>query len=48
MINMHYEVTNLKLLYFLQRQRYLTTAGLVRTQIIFVEAVKYLMVSEDA
>ena len=47
MIDMHHIVAYLKLLQFLQRQRHLTAASTFTAQVKLVEAVKYLVVSEQ-
>ena len=48
MINMHYEIADLELLYFLECERHFTTTRLVTLEIILMEAVKYLMIRKDA
>ena len=48
MINMHYEIADLKLLYFLEREGHFTTTCLVALEIILMETVKYLMIRKDA
>ena len=45
---MHHIVAYLELLNLLQRQCHLTTAGLVALQVVLVEAVKNLVVGEEA
>ena len=47
-VDVHHVVANLELLYLLQRQRHLAATCLVRTQVVFVETVKHLVVGEDA
>ena len=47
-IDMYHIVAHLELLNLLQRQGYLTTAGLVGTQVILMESVEYLVVGKDA
>ena len=47
MIDMHHKVTNLKLLDFFQRESHLATTGLVTLEVVLMETVEYLMVSEE-
>ena len=47
-VDMHDIVTNLKLLYLLQRQGHLAAPGLVRAQVVLVETVEYLVIGKDA
>ena len=48
MIDMHHIVAYIKLLQFLQRQRHLSTASTLTAQVKLVEAVKDLVVREQA
>ena len=48
MIDMHHEVTDLKLLNLLQREGHLSTAGLITLEVILMETVEYLVVCEYA
>ena len=48
MIHMHHIVAHLELLNLLQRQRHLTTTGLVALEVVLMEAVENLMVGEEA
>ena len=48
MVNVYHVVAHFELLDFLQRQRHLAATCLVALQVVFVEAVKYLMVGEEA
>ena len=47
-VYMHHIIANLKLLYLLQRQCHLASMCLVALQVVFVEAVKDLVVGEEA
>ena len=44
---MYHKVANLKLLYLLQRQGHLARSSLVALQVVFVEAVEYLVVGQQ-
>ena len=47
-INMHHKVANLKLLNLLQRERHLTTAGLIALEVVFMETVEDLVIGKEA
>ena len=47
MIDMHHKVANLELLDLLQRERHLTTTGLVALEVVFMETIEYLMVGKE-
>ena len=47
MINVNNIVAQLKLLYFLQRERHTSAVGFLALEVVLVEAVKYLMVGEE-
>ena len=47
-IDMNNEVAGLHFLQFLHRQRHLAGTGAIATKGIFMEAIKYLMVGEEA
>ena len=47
MIDMHYIVIDLDLIEFLERQSELSGTSLIRTQTIFMEPVKYLMIGKE-
>ena len=47
-IYMHDIVAGLHLLQFLHRERHLTVAGCIRTEVILMITVEYLMVGEEA
>ena len=47
-VDVHHVVANLKLLYLFQRQRHFASVGLVALKAVLVEAVKYLVVCEEA
>ena len=46
-VHMYNVVADLKLLYFLECKRHLTASGMFAPQVIFMVAVKYLVVGED-
>ena len=46
-IDMHHEVANLELLDLLQRERHLTTTGLVALQVVLMETVEDLMIGKE-
>ena len=47
MIHVNDIVAQLKLLYFLQRERHTSAVGFLALEVVLVEAVKYLMVGEE-
>ena len=47
MIDMDHEVADFELLDLLQRERHLTTAGLVALQVVLMETVEDLMIGEE-
>ena len=48
MVDVNHVVAHLKLLYLLERQSHLAATGLVGAEAVFVEAVEYLVVGEEA
>ena len=47
-VNVYHIIAHLKLLYLLERKGHLATPCAVRTEIVFMEAVEYLVVSKEA